>query len=189
MTQETHEFRTVPRGVDPTKRQAQAVAVRIGERELWLGDGGAASPEHLDIMDLNVEYVVTVNRRKTEATTDFHPLVDGRVNDQDEFNTAIETARQRYRLDGSVLVHCAAGISRSTTVIATTLAAEEDRSFGECVDIVSEYRKRARPHPKLRMNACRFLASELDRDAASERLEELKTRLNPTKMDDFTWHS
>jgi atypical dual specificity phosphatase len=134
-------------------------------------------------MDLDPEFVVTVSERRTNATTDHHPLRDGYVNDRGDFTAAVETARKRYTQSGTVLVHCAAGISRSTTVIATTLAVEEECSFDEAVAKVAAHRERARPHEKLRINALNYLATRHDRQEARDTLVDLVRR---ARLEDAT---
>lgn len=176
-------IRTVPSGTDPSTGHPRAVAVRIGDRNLWLGNRGGAQPENLDAMELSPSYVVTVNRQPTAATTDHHPLHDGCINDQAEFTAAVETVRQRYQQSGDVLVHCAAGISRSTTALATTLAVEEDFPFGAAVEEVTTYRERARPHPKLQVNALSYLITEHGRHAARSALSELLSTVRFTAND------
>lgn len=57
-----------------------------------------------------------------------HPLRDGE-NDFADFAAAVETVREGLRSDDSMLVHCQAGASRSVTVLATALAAENETHF------------------------------------------------------------
>jgi hypothetical protein len=69
----TQRVRTVPRDVDPEKFP-QALAAKIGDRKLWIANGGAIESNHLSAMDLDPEYVVSVNKNETWATTDHYPL-------------------------------------------------------------------------------------------------------------------
>ena len=164
--------RTVPRDVDP-EMFPQALAARIGDRDLWIANGGAIESNHLTAMDLDPEYIVSLNTNPTGATTDHHPLKDGYVNDQAEFSAAVETTREHIRADGTVIVNCAAGISRSSTVIATAVAAEEDRSFGAALEAIKETRPRARPHSKLKLNAYAYLVNVENRTEARRQLRSL----------------
>jgi protein-tyrosine phosphatase len=184
MTDPDRNLRTIPEDADERGVVPMAAAVRIGERDLWVGNEGAADPTNLDELGIDVAHVVTVNKQATAATTDFHPLSDARVNDQSEFDAAVAATRRRHRQDGSLLVHCAAGISRSVTVAATSLAAEEDSPFDAALDTVTTYREAGRPHPKLEINAYRYLAAECQRDV-SEQLEELISQVNTTRTDDI----
>jgi len=168
----TQLVRTVPQDADPEKFP-QALAARIGNRNLWIANGGAIESNHLSAMDLDPEHVVSVNKNATWATTDHHPLKDGFINDQEEFSAAVETTREHIRADGTVIVNCAAGISRSSTVIATALAAEENRSFAAVVEEIKETRRRARPHPKLKLNAYAYLVNVENRTEARRQLTGL----------------
>jgi len=164
--------RTVPQDADPAKFPT-ALAARIGDRDLWIANGGAIEPDHLAAMQLDPEYVVSLNRTATEATTDHFPLKDGYVNDQQKFSAAVETTREHIRAGGAVIVNCAAGISRSSTVLATALAAEDNISFDTAVDEITNTRPRARPHPKLKLNAYAYLVNVDNRTEAHEQLSEL----------------
>lgn len=99
-------------------------------------------------------------------------MFDGRVNEPDAFEAAVETARALYQQPGHTLIHCAAGISRSPTVIATVLAVEEQRSFDASVEIVQRFRNAADPHPKLRLNALWYLATIHQRREAQKQVVE-----------------
>jgi len=164
--------RTVPQDADPAKFPT-ALAARIGDRDLWIANGGAIEPDHLAAMQLDPEYVVSLNRTATEATTDHFPLKDGYVNHQQKFSAAVETTREHIRAGGTVIVNCAAGISRSSTVLATALAAEDNISFDTAVDEIKNTRPRARPHPKLKLNAYAYLVNVDNRTEAREQLSEL----------------
>lgn len=71
--------------------------------------------------------------------------MDGPGNDR----AAIDCARTLHRREGSLLIHCKAGISRSATVAATALAAEEGRSLRDALGIAWAARPHAIPHPTL----------------------------------------
>jgi len=116
---------------------------------------------------------VTVNDTATWATTDHHPLKDGHINAQDKFSAAVEATRRNIRAEGTVVVNCSAGISRSATVIATAIAAEETISLEAAIEVIQTTRPRANPHPKLQLNAYAYLAVTADRPAAREKLEQL----------------
>lgn len=130
---------------------------RVGERKLYLGNRHAAdSGQH----DQSFRYVLSVSTDDYPLTTHHHPLDDGPGNDWTVFARAVDTARRLYRQDGSVLIHCTAGISRSSTVIATVLAAEESRSLRESLSAVLQARPTATPHPALHELAVVYLAAQ-----------------------------
>ncbi len=163
---------TVPENPDPGLAP-KAVAAQIGDRDLWIGNVGAIKPRLLAEMEFDPEYVVSVNGTATAATTDHHPLKDEHVNDHEQFSNAVATTRNRIRSDGTVLVNCSVGVSRSATVIATAIAAEEGLSFDAVVAEIREHRPRARPHPKLQLNAYAYLVIEENRDDARQQLVEI----------------
>lgn len=163
---------TVPENPDPDL-SPKAIAVRVGDRDLWIGNVGAIKPRLLAEMDLDPEYVVSVNGTATAATTEHYPLQDQHVNDLEQFSNAVATTRNRIRSDGTVLVNCSVGVSRSTTVIATAIAAGDELSFDASVAEIREHRPRAQPHPKLQCNAYAYLVAEENRSDARQQLAEL----------------
>jgi atypical dual specificity phosphatase len=132
------------------------VVRRIGDRDLYLGNELAADPDN---HDRTFEYVLSATAESGPLTTHHRPLTDGPGNEWAVFEAAVDTARTLHRRNGSVLVNCKAGISRSTTIIATTLAAEEDRAFRDALAIVQDARPYAMPNPALHELAVVYLAS------------------------------
>jgi len=163
---------TVPENPDPGMAP-KAVAAQVGGRNLWIGNVGAIKPRLLDEMDFNPEYVVSVNGTATAITTDHYPLKDEHINDHQQFSNAVTTTRNRIRSEGTVLVNCSVGVSRSATVIATAVAAEDRLSFDAAVAEIRETRQRARPHPKLKLNAFAYLVTEENRAQARYQIKEL----------------
>ena len=134
----------------------EAVVRRIGDRDLYLGNEAAADPER---HDRTFEYVLSASSEAYPLTTHHRPLTDGPGNAWTAFEDAVDTARRLYRREGSLLVHCRAGISRSTTLVATALAAEEDRRFRDALALVQDARPAALPHPALHELAVVYLAA------------------------------
>lgn len=132
------------------------VVRRIGDRDLHLGNGPAADPE---AHDRRFEYVLSATDEELPLTTHHRPLVDGRDADWTAFEAAVDTGRDLHRRDGSVLVHCRAGISRSAALVATTLAAEEGLAFRDALGVVHAARPHAMPHPRLHELAVTYLAA------------------------------
>ncbi|QKG93496.1 dual specificity protein phosphatase family protein [Halorubrum salinarum] len=134
----------------------EPVIRRIGERNLYLGNKHAADSER---HNQSFQYVLSVSTDDHPLTTHHHPLDDGPGNDWTEFEGAVDTTRRLYRRDGSVLVHCTAGISRSSTVIATALAAEESRPLRDTFSAVLQARPSATANPALHELAVVYLAA------------------------------
>lgn len=75
--------------------------------------------------------VISLAKEKYTTPSDnliHHPLRDGE-NDFEDFADAVDAVRDALQSDDSVLVHCQAGASRSVTVLATALAAENETEF------------------------------------------------------------
>lgn len=129
---------------------------QIGERSLYLGNKFAAVQDYDKIFDS----VLSLTETRYPRTTHHCPLIDGKGNEWNAFAEAVDTARSLYRQDGSVLIHCKAGISRSSTVLATALAVEEERSFSDALTIVQTARPFAIPNPTLHKLAIIYCAAE-----------------------------
>ncbi len=137
--------------------EPEPVIRRIGERDVFLGNFHAADPAR---HDRDFGAVLSVSTDSHPGTTHHHPLDDGPDNEWAEFAGAIDTARQLVRSEGCVLVHCKAGVSRSTTVLATALAAEENRPFRDLLGEIQSVRPIATPHPALHELAIYYLAGQ-----------------------------
>jgi len=131
---------------------------RIGERELYLGNEHAASDP-----DCGFDAVLSLTDDPRPATTHHRPLVDGPDIAWRPFRRAVDTGRRRFRRGESMLVHCRAGVSRSSTVLATTVAIEEQRPFRDALAAVQRARPSAEPHPDLRTMATIYLAASGER--------------------------
>ena len=134
----------------------EPIVRRIGERELFLGNEFAADPAR---HDRSFEFVLSATTDERPLTTHHHPLDDGPGNDWSTFEAAVDTARALYRREGSLLIHCKAGISRSSALVATTIAAEENRRLDDAFAIVHEARPHAVSHPALHESAVIYLAA------------------------------
>lgn len=110
--------------------------------------------------DRTFAFVLSLTDESYPPTTHHRPLADGPGNDWSAFEAAVDTARRLYRRDAPVLIHCAAGVSRSSTVVATALGAEEGRRFDDALSIVREARPIATPHPALHEVAVVYLAAK-----------------------------
>jgi len=128
---------------------------RIGDRNLYLGNWLAAEPTS---HDRTFGSILSVSTDEYPLTTHHHPLDDGPDNKWAVFERAVDVARQLHRQDGSLLIHCTAGISRSSALTAVVIAAEENRPFREALDIVQQARPSAMPHPALHELAVIYLA-------------------------------
>lgn len=66
------------------------------------------------------------------------------------FEQTVDYVREQVQAGRTTLVHCHLGISRSSAVCATTLAAERDIPFGEALELVADARSIVDPKEDLR---------------------------------------
>jgi atypical dual specificity phosphatase len=163
---------TVPKNPDSCL-PPKAIAARVGDRNLWIDNVGAIKPQLLAEIELDPEYIVTVNETATAATTDHYPLKNEHVNDHQKFSVVVGTTRAHIRSEGTVLVNCSVGLSRSASVIATAIAAEDGLSFDAAVAEIRDHRLRANPHPKLQLNAYAYLVTEENRADARHQIDAI----------------
>lgn len=125
---------------------------------LYIGDKDEAGKRNrLDLHE--IVHIVTLCEDPTEYTTVHHPIIDGE-NDQAKFDRAVEIVLKAMDQDQNVLVHCASGMSRSVTVVATAIAETETISFDEGLERVAEHRSEANPHPDIVDHAERYLSHQ-----------------------------
>jgi len=74
------------------------------------------------------------------------PLVDGPQNDLRAFRSAVDRLLTQLRANETVLVHCAAGSSRSPAVAATAIALDEEIDLEDAFQRVVDRRVGADPH-------------------------------------------
>lgn len=129
---------------------------RVGDRDTYIGNVHAADDGATDV---DFEQVVSATERPRPRTTHHHPLDDGPDNDWRSFADAVDATRQCLRSEGSTLVHCHAGVSRSATLIATAIAADEGVPFEDALTEIHRRRPVATPHPALRTDAAIYLAA------------------------------
>lgn len=134
----------------------EPIVRRIENRNLYLGNWLAADPT---FHDRTFDYVLSLSTDEHPLTTHHHPLDDGPNNEWAVFEQAVKAAVDLYCQDGSLLIHCTAGISRSSVLIAVVIAAEEERPFREALNIVQQARPNAMPHPELHKLAVIYLAA------------------------------
>ncbi|AGN02321.1 Dual specificity protein phosphatase [Salinarchaeum sp. Harcht-Bsk1] len=133
-----------------------SIVRQIGDRPLYLGNCHAADPAYCDRA---FDAVLTVAKDPAPATTHHRPMPDSREATWEQFRSAADAACECYREEGDLLVHCKAGISRSTAVVAATVAVEERRHLSEAYDVVRAHRPYAVSHPQIRKLAAYYVAA------------------------------
>lgn len=141
------------RGFKPSGDENYRV-IHVSEN-LYLGDRFDAEDRDA-LRDRSIDHVVSLNHDPFPCTDTHHPLSDG-ANPQSEFDRAVDIVREQYGEADGVLVHCAAGVSRSVAVVASVLAAEEGLSFREALEAIEEEKPNVSPAPELREQAANYL--------------------------------
>lgn len=130
------------------------------EDELFISDIDHVRNEDVDEM---YEHIITLCRNDLESVPgcptgyQHFPLWDDDVQQQDEFDRAVGATLKALRNDGSVLVHCIAGISRSPAVVVTALAHRDGRRFEQVRQDVWAKRPSISINTALKNHGTRFL--------------------------------
>ena len=91
----------------------------------------------------------TPNPAVQDITVRSIPLIDRPQHSREQFTKAVEETVAALAADGSVLVHCSAGASRSPTVAATALALARDMDLEDALQQVADNRAAVDPHEAL----------------------------------------
>jgi len=137
-------------------RHDDPIVRRIDDRDLFLGNVHAADPSR---HDRSFDHVLSATREPQPLTTHHRPLVDGPEADWTNFEAAADAAR-RLVGDGSLLIHCSHGVSRSATLAAVALAVTEQQPLRDALSTVQSARPPAQPHPALHELAVVYLAAQ-----------------------------
>lgn len=115
---------------------------------IYIGDKTEAQKRNRLSLN-NVAYVVTLCETKSDYTTVHHVIEDAPLDNPEEhqsrFNRAVDIVLEALDQDVNILVHCAAGISRSPSVVATAIAHRENITLEDAVELVREERPEADP--------------------------------------------
>ena len=114
---------------------------------LWISD--LVKDEEFDErVPEEVDKVVNLSGYQGDKADLWYPLIDG-SNDQKRFNGAVHNILKMIEKGETVLIHCAAGVSRSTGVGIAVMIEYEELTFNEADKIMREKRKQANPHPSI----------------------------------------
>lgn len=122
-----------------------------------LQDAAGVSDAERDIRTF--DHVITLADRETDATTEQYALSNWEDNDG-LFDEAVDSIREHMQNNDDVFAHCTVGVSRSGAVVATAIAAEEDRSFDDALEEIKEKVPGVSPHPSLEDQAREYLGEE-----------------------------
>ncbi|GAA5854231.1 hypothetical protein JCM8547_001745 [Rhodosporidiobolus lusitaniae] len=127
----------------------QAVAMQEVLPRLWIGDYQAAQDQHL-LESNGITYVVSAMRQEYDA----HPGVElhrvsiddtDRTNIIEHFFATSDFIHGALEREQGVLVHCQAGVSRSTTLVAAYLMLKHGMNVEQAVEKVRSVRSQVEP--------------------------------------------
>lgn len=104
-----------------------------------------------------VDTVINLSGGLRDSTDIYYPLRDGEMKDQERFNGAVTNVLKRLEENETLLVHCAAGVSRSVGVSVAAIAKYEEISSVEALQRIKEKRKVANPNPDIRQHYRQYL--------------------------------
>jgi len=132
---------------------------------IYIGSYSAVLDENLEKYGIDVVVNMAI-----ECDYKLHPqnicvqmvkvgIEDGRITNCGVFEKAAAVIADARREGKVVLVHCAAGVSRSATAVMTYLMLYEDYGWADALCYVQESRPCANPHPLLVRSLIRDLGS------------------------------
>ena len=123
---------------------------------LWISDIDTVRDSPISsAVDVVVSTCQDEVRDAVDRPYEHFEMADGR---QDEnggdhsyeiFERTVDYVREQVQAGRTTLVHCHLGISRSSVVFATAIAAERDISFGEALQLVEDARPIVDPNEDL----------------------------------------
>lgn len=131
---------------------------------VWIGSYESVVND--DLMNNNIDVVLnmaiecdyTLKQPKTQLVK--IGIEDGRLTNCGVFKKAAEVIYQARAKDQSILVHCAAGVSRSATAALAYLMIYEGMGWADGIAYVQKSRSCVNPHPLLVRSVIRDLGSD-----------------------------
>lgn len=98
--------------------------------------------------DLDISYFQFYHEKEYRFQIEYQKvgLIDGAGNKSSTFAAAVYMLDQLLERHDKVLVHCHAGISRSSSVVTTYLSHKNGISLDEALNLVKEKRPQVNPH-------------------------------------------
>ena len=121
---------------------------------VWIGTADAARNEEL-LEDNRISTILNMASECSYQNPSRNIRVvrigidDGCMTSVGVFEKAADILRDAVNAGDNVLVHCAAGVSRSCTAVISYLMLYKGWGLSECLEEIREHRPCANPHPQL----------------------------------------
>jgi len=127
--------------------------------KLFVTDIEATDSEGADYYrnQMDADWIINLSGRSTGEADVYYPLKDGAMEDSERFNGAVENVVRELKRGNTVVVNCAAGVSRSVSVAATALAELNDWNWVKAFQEIRSERPQANPRPALRTAGKKYL--------------------------------
>lgn len=129
---------------------------------IWIGSYSSVVDDDLsEVIDVVLNMAIECDyalKAKTQLVK--IGIEDGRLTNRGVFSKAAEVIRQSRDANKTILVHCAAGVSRSSTAVLAYLMRYEGMGWGEALDHVQKSRPCVNPHPLLVRSLIRDLGTD-----------------------------
>jgi len=129
------------------------------DEDLYIGD--LSDTEYNSRLDSeDIEQVLTLSREcsATDRTLVHVPIQDDGTNGDEKLKHVIQIARTLRQREGSLLVACGSGLSRSVLIAAALMTLEEGNRVPENVNRIKQVKAAVSPQPDLMKQVNRLAA-------------------------------
>lgn len=99
--------------------------------------GGFKEIDEFSDKEIDDWFIINCSKKERGDSNVWIPLNDGVYdggNTQEDFAKTVNAVRNEIHSDNKVFIHCAMGQSRSVSILATAISAENDISFEDVLD-------------------------------------------------------
>jgi protein-tyrosine phosphatase len=152
---------------------------------LYLGSMEAESVDYKKLQQRNITHVLTSGfglQRHHETNLKYHKIgaVDvSFYNIVNDLPKCIEFIESALESDGAILVHCAAGVSRSASIVIGYLMQKNQWKFSEALNEVRKKRKIVNPNYGFRNQLEMFEAMNWNLEGNSDAHKAFHAKWNP----------
>jgi protein-tyrosine phosphatase len=129
------------------------------DEDLYIGDLlDTEYSGHLDSENIEQVLVLDSDCRSTDRTLVHVPIQDNGTNGDEKLKHVIQIARTLRQREGSLLVACGSGLSRSVLIAAALMTLEEGNRVPENVNRIKQVKAGVSPQPDLMKQVNRLAA-------------------------------